>query len=161
MTLNTDKLRDYGLTQSTVYIGRQLGEKVSEDNSMGVSVVLLPDMKSFDAANKANAPKLQISTTDIDFTNFEGKSKKTTEVVLENTGASVLQISSMQLFTRGLKVTLDQRTIQPGQSTKLKITGIAAYPDDHQRSRPRQSCHQYQKIIWNILRTVQNMQVCR
>ena len=136
VTLNTEKLRDFGLTQSTVYIGRQLGEKVSEDNSMGVSVVLLPDMKSFDAANKANAPKLQISTTDIDFTNFEGKSKKTTEVVLENTGASVLQISSMQLFTRGLKVTLDQRTIQPGQSTKLKITGIA---NDLQkvRTRPR------------------------
>ena len=125
VTLNTDKLRDYGLTQSTVYIGRQLGEKVSEDNSMGVSIVLLPDMKSFDAANKANAPKLQISSTDIDFTNFEGKSKKTAEVILENTGASVLQISSMQLFTRGLKVTLDQRKIQPGQSTKLKITGIA------------------------------------
>ena len=136
VTLNSEKLRDFGLTQSTVYIGRQLGEKVSEDNSMGVSVVLLPDMKSFDAANKANAPKLQISTTDIDFTNFEGKSKKTTEVVLENTGASVLQISSMQLFTRGLKVTLDQRTIQPGQSTKLKITGIA---NDLQkvRTRPR------------------------
>ena len=126
VTLNSEKLRDYGLTQSTVYIGRQLGEKVSEDNSMGVSIVLLPDMKSFDAANKANAPKLQISTTDIDFTNFEGKSKKTAEVILENTGASVLQISSMQLFTRGLKVTLDQREIQPGQSTKIKITGIAS-----------------------------------
>ena len=27
VTLNTEKLRDFGLTQSTVYIGRQLGEK--------------------------------------------------------------------------------------------------------------------------------------
>ena len=121
VTLNSEKLRDYGLTQSTVYIGRQLGEKVSEDNSMGVSIVLLPDMKSFDAANKANAPKLQISTTDIDFTNFEGKS---------------MQISSMQLFTRGLKVTLDQREIQPGQSTKIKITGIASELTKV-RTRPR------------------------
>ena len=125
VTLNSEKLRDYGLTQSTVYIGRQLGEKVSEDNSMGVSIVLLPDMKSFDAA-----------TTDIDFANFEGKSKKTAEVILENTGASVLQISSMQLFTRGLKVTLDQREIQPGQSTKIKITGIASELTKV-RTRPR------------------------
>jgi len=125
VTLNTEKLRDYGLTQTTVYIGRQLGEKVSEDNSMGVSVVLLPDMKAFDAANKATAPKLEISATDIDFTNFEGKSKKTAEVILQNTGQSLLNISSMQLFTRGLKVTLDSREIQPGQSTKMKITGIA------------------------------------
>ena len=103
---------------------------------MGVSIVLLPDMKSFDAAHKANAPKLQISATDIDFTNFEGKSKKTAEVILENTGASVLQISSMQLFTRGLKVTLDQRAIQPGQSAKIKITGIASELTKV-RTRPR------------------------
>ena len=136
VTLDTEKLRDYGLTQTTVHIGRQLGEKVSEDNSMGVSVVLLPDMKAFEAANKTLAPKLQISATDIDFTNFEGKSKKSAEVILQNTGQSVLRISSMQLFTRGLKVTLDQREIQPGQSTKIKITGIAS---DLQkvRSRPR------------------------
>ena len=136
VTLDTEKLRDYGLTQTTVYIGRQLGEKVSEDNSMGVSVVLLPDMKQFESSNKALAPKLQISTTDIDFTNFEGKSKKSAEVILQNTGQSLLRISSMQLFTRGLKVTLDRREIQPGQSTKIKITGIA---DELKkvRSRPR------------------------
>ena len=99
VTLDTEKLRDYGLTQTTVYIGRQLGD-------------------------------------DIDFTNVEGKSKKSAEVILQNTGQSLLRISSMQLFTRGLKVTLDQREIQPGQSTKIKITGIA---DELKkvRSRPR------------------------
>ena len=126
VTLNSEKLRDYGLTQSAVYIGRHLGEKVSEEKSLGVSIVLLPDMKDYDIANKANAPKLQISATDIDFTNFEGKSKKTAEVTLQNTGASLLKISSMQLFTRGLKVTLDQREIQPGQIAKIKIVGIAS-----------------------------------
>jgi archaellum component FlaF (FlaF/FlaG flagellin family) len=136
VTLNTEKLRDYGLTQTTVYIGRQLGEKVSEDNSMGVSVVLLPDMKEFEAANKAIAPKLQISATDIDFTNFEGKSKKTAEVILQNNGQSLLRISSMQLFTRGLKVTLDNREIQPGQSAKIKITGVASELQKV-RTRPR------------------------
>ena len=91
-----------------------------------MSIVLLPDMKDYDIANKANAPKLQISATDIEFTNFEGKSKKTAEVTLQNTGASLLKISSMQLFTRGLKVTLDQREIQPGQIAKIKIVGIAS-----------------------------------
>ena len=126
VTLNSEKLRDYGLTQSTVYIGRYLGEKVSEENSLGVSIVLLPDMKDYDIANKANAPKLQISTTDIDFTNFEGKSKKTAEVTLQNTGASLLKISSMQLFTRGLKVTLDRQKIQPGEIAKIKIVGVAS-----------------------------------
>ena len=86
--------------------------------------------------NKDMAPQLQISTTEIDFTNFDNKSKKTVEVALRNTGKSTLVISSMQMFTRGLKVTLGSREVEPGQETMLKITGFA---DDlkNVRTRPR------------------------
>ena len=134
--LNSEKVRDYGLTQTNVYMARQLGDKVSNDNAIGVSVVLLPDMTKFLDANKAQAPKLQISSTDIDFTSFDGKSKKTEVVTLANTGQSVLTISSMQLFTSGLKVTLSDREIAPGQTAELKITGIASELQQL-RKRPR------------------------
>ena len=129
-------MRDYGLTQTNVYMARQLGDKVSADNSIGVSVVLLPDMTKFMNDNKAQAPKLQISSTDIDFTSFDGKSKKTEVVTLANTGQSVLTISSMQLFTSGLKVTLSDREIAPGQTAELKITGMASELKQL-RKRPR------------------------
>ncbi|MBQ8990253.1 MAG: DUF1573 domain-containing protein [Prevotella sp.] len=134
--LDSEKLRDYGLTQTSVYIAKQLGEKVSTDNEMGVSAILLPDLKDFDAAKKDLAPQLQISATDIDFTNFGGKAKKTADITLVNTGRSALNISSLQMFTGGLKVTLGKRTIDPGQSTTLKVTG---YADDLSkvRTRPR------------------------
>lgn len=133
--LNSEKLRDYGLTQTTVYLGKTLGEKVSSENAIAVSSILLPDLKNFEG-NKAQAPQLQISSTDIDFTNFEGKSKKTAEVTLFNAGKSLLKISSLQLFTTGLKVTLGNREIAPGESTQLKITGYAAdLREKHTRHR--------------------------
>ena len=126
VTLRSDHLRDYGLTQTQVFLAQQLGEKVSVDNEVGVSAVLLPDLKDYDAVSKVLAPQLQMSATDVDFTDFGGKSKKTAEIILLNTGKTALKISSMQMFTRGLKVTLGATTLEPEQTTTLKITGYAA-----------------------------------
>ena len=136
VTLHSDKLRDYGLTQTTVFMARQLGEKVSQDHAIDVSTILLPDLKDFANTSKELAPQLQLSSTDIDFSDFGGKSKKTGEVALVNTGHSTLKISSLQLFTTGLKVTLGKREIEPGQQTTLKVTGIASELSKL-RTRPR------------------------
>ena len=125
VTLQSDKLRDYGLTKTQVYLAQQLGEKVSADRAMDVSVTLLPDLSQFEGVSRAQAPRLQISETDLDFTDFGGKDKKTIDVKLSNTGASKLIISSMQMYTGGLKVTLDSREIAPGQTTTLKVTAFA------------------------------------
>ena len=126
ITLNSEKLRDFGLNQTSVYIAQQLGEKVSQDNEVPVSAVLLPDLKDYDNVSKALAPQLQISTTDVDFTDFGGKSKKTAEIFLVNTGKTTLEIRSMQMFTRGLKLTLSSTRLEPSQTATMKITGIAS-----------------------------------
>ena len=136
VTRHSEKLRDYGLTQTNVYLGKHLGDKVNADIEVPVSAILLPDLSAFANVNKDQAPQLQISTTDIDFTSFDNKSKKTVDVTLQNTGQSALVISSLQMFTSGLKVTLGSREINPGQSTTLKITGIAA-DLKNVRKRPR------------------------
>ena len=96
----------------------------------------MPDLSQFEGVSRAQAPKLQISETDLDFTDFDGKEKKTVDVVLTNAGASALVISSMQMYTGGLKVTLGKQQIEPGQSTTLKIVG---YADElaKVKSRPR------------------------
>ena len=136
ISLNSSKLRDYGLTQTQVYIAKQLGEKIGSETEMDVSAVLLPDLRHYNASNKALAPQLQLSATELDFTNFGGKSKKTESVTLHNAGTTDLKISSLQMFTRGLKVTLSKQTIAPGQSATLKVTGMA---DELKklRTRPR------------------------
>lgn len=126
VTLHSDKLRDYGLTQTSVYMGKQLGEKVSPDNEVPVSAILLPDLKSFATTNKDLAPRLGISATEVDFTDFGGKSKKTADIVFTNNGQTTLTFSSMQMSSGGMKVTLGKRDLEPGQSTTLKITGFAS-----------------------------------
>lgn len=134
--LLSDKLRDYGLNKTTLYMAHNPGDKVKQENAIEVVTVLLPDMKQFEKGNKDLAPQLQMSSTDVDFTDFGGKSKKSATVALSNMGHSPLKITSLQLFTGGLKVTLSKSVIEPGQSAHLKITG---YADELQklRTRPR------------------------
>lgn len=124
VTLHSDHLRDYGLTHSKVFLAQQLGETVSAGNAVDVTVTLLPDLKQFEGVSRARAPQLHISETDLDFTDFQKHQKKNIDVKLSNTGQSTLTISSMQMYTEGLRVTLDSREIAPGQTTTLRVTGF-------------------------------------
>ncbi len=135
VSLNSAKLHDYGLTQTSVYIGNKLGEKVSDDNEIPVSAVLLPSFDGQTAANRKFAPQMELSAESIDI-NFEGKSKKKAVVKIANKGRTDLQISSLQMFTGGLRMTLGKRVVKPGETTELKIT---AYKEglSKARSKPR------------------------
>lgn len=132
VTLNSNSIRDYGLTQTGVYLARKLGERVSNDREVGVTIVLLPDLRHM---NGSLLPELALSDSVLTV-DFGGKSKKTVETVLYNPGKGVLDISSLQLFTRGLKVTLGKRRLAPGETTRLKITAYAGELKKV-RTRPR------------------------
>ena len=134
LTLNSDTIHAMGLTQTSVYLASRLGNKVSSDNELPVSVVLLPDMSSFDGNDKKFAPKLRLSTSSLDFGYVGGKQKKNDVITLINTGQSVLNISSLQMFTNGLTLTLGKRELNPGEETKLKVT---ANPDVLRKARQR------------------------
>ncbi|GAY28720.1 DUF1573 domain-containing protein [Prevotella sp. MGM1] len=133
--LNSAKLHDFGLTQTSVYLARNIGEKISNDNEITVSAVLLPDFTGMTGAQRQYAPKMKLSAETLDIA-FDGKSKKTEEIVITNNGRTALKITSLQMFTSGLKVTLGKREIAAGETTKLKIT---AQRDELKklRSKPR------------------------
>lgn len=133
--LHSAKLHDYGLTQTSVYVASNIGEKVSNDNELTVSAVLLPNFAGITDAQKQYGPKMSISADSLDFV-FDGKAKKSGNIMITNTGRTELKISSLQMFTSGLKVTLGKRELKPGESTKLKITAMR---DElkKQRSKPR------------------------
>lgn len=135
VTLNSSKLRDYGLTQTAVYLAANPGDKVRSDHEIGVSAVLLPALQGLTGAQRQQAAKLQLSSERVDIA-FEGKSKKTAVINIANVGRSELKISSLQMFTSGLKISLGKSRLRPGESTKLKITAIRS---DLQkvRTRPR------------------------
>ena len=122
LTLNSNKLRSYGLTQSSVYLGMFPGDKVSDDKEISVSAVLLPEFRNMSETQLANAPVMKLSAETLDLGSFGDKDDKDGTIIIENQGKSRLDISSMQMFTTGLKVSLNKSRIDPGESAKLKIT---------------------------------------
>ena len=122
ITLNSTELRDYGLTQTNVYLGLFPGDKVSAEKEISVSSILLPDFSSLSSGNMTEVPKIQLSTTALDLGAFNGKKKLHGEISITNNGSAMLNISSLQMFTTGLEVSLNKTQLQPAESAKMKIT---------------------------------------
>ena len=122
ITLNSSELRDYGLTQTNVYLGLFPGDKVSAEKEISVSSILLPDFSSLSSGNMTEVPKIQLSTTALDLGAFNGKKKLHGEISITNNGSAMLNISSLQMFTTGLEVSLNKTQLQPAESAKMKIT---------------------------------------
>lgn len=123
VVLNSNRIHDYGLTQSTVYLAGNPGDKVSPDNELPVSVVLLPSFTAITEVQKQYAPKIQLSKEKVNIV-FDGKKKKSDVIEITNIGRTQLDISSLQLFTDGLTVSLGKKNLRPGEKTKLKITAL-------------------------------------
>lgn len=122
VTLDTEKLPKFGVTQATVYLSRYMGDKVGEENAIPVSAVLLPDFSQLTQSQLQNPPVIELSTTELDFGNLMGKAKKSQNVVVRNVGKRDLEITDLQVLNSALGVHLKKRVLKPGASTKLKIT---------------------------------------
>ena len=149
LTLNSEEVKQYGLTQVSIYLAKRLGEKISNETELPVSVVLLPDMKQFEGVNREQAPQLQLSA---DALNLDAHHKNGT-IILTNSGKTALNITSLQMFTGGLKVKLPKSTLQPGESTKLRVTIIPSQIRKA-RSKPRilmiTNDPEHAKVVINI-----------
>lgn len=121
LSLNSRNLHDYGLTQTSVYVAENLGDTVSSSIELPVSVVLLPSTTQFEGSNRQYAPRLQLSADSLTLGRVNGKNVKSQYITIANTGRLPLKISSLQMFTKGLKVTLGQSELQPQTTTRLKV----------------------------------------
>lgn len=122
LTLLSDKLDDYGLSQANVYLGFKAGDKISEDKQIHVTSILLPSFGMVTDQQLVYMPKLRISDTTLDLGEFAGKKKKKGSLVIENLGRTDLEITKIQTFTEGIEIELAETVIQPGSSAKLKVT---------------------------------------
>ena len=122
LTLNTEQVHDFGLTQTSVYMAQQLGERVSPETEIPVSVVLLPGMSSYLGDNHGMAPRLYLSADSVVLGMVNGKLQKKATITVGNMGQSVLNISSLQLFTSGVTVTLDKQQLKPQETATMKLT---------------------------------------
>lgn len=121
LQLNSSKINDYGITETSLYLANQLGDKISRESEIIVSAVLLPSFSSLSAAERLNSPHISLSATDISV-DFSGKNKKSEKIMVTNTGKTELEVSTIHVFTSALNITLGQRRLAPGETTTLKIT---------------------------------------
>ena len=124
LVLDSKKLRDLGLKQTSIYLGERPGDKIAPEKEIVVSSVLLPAFDNMTAAKKALAPKAELSTTNPDLGSFGNRKKLKGEVMSTNKGKSKLEIRSMQMFTMGLQVQLKKSKIEPGETVKMKVTVV-------------------------------------
>ena len=136
LTLDSKKLPQLGLNQTSIYLARYVGDKVGDANEIFVNAVLLPDFSHMTEGQKSRAPRFSIESDELDFGEMGTKDKMTQTVVLRNEGQSPLHFSQVQVFNRAITVSLGNRVLKPGKSTKLKVTVIAKYLQKA-KSRPR------------------------
>ena len=125
LTLDSEKLTDLGLTQTSVYLARFAGDKVGDENEIPVSAILLPDFSGMTVTEKTNAPSIQLSTKDVDMSAvLAKKSKARQDIILTNIGRSPLQIRKLQVFHPAVGVSLKKSLLQPGESTRLRVNVV-------------------------------------
>ncbi len=122
--LNSGRLKRYGLTQTSIYLARRPGDKVTEQNEINVSALLLPDFSHLRAEERARAPRLTLDADTLALSNT-GKKKASQTLFIGNEGQRPLVISSVQVRGKSLNISLSDRTIQPGKRAKLKVTFYA------------------------------------
>lgn len=121
LTLNSQLLPNMGLTQTSIYLSRFMGDRVSKETEINVSATLLPDFLDTPTQH-ALSPCLEIDSTHITIGPINKKSKANGSLVLKNTGKTPLVISALQVYNPGISVSIGKRRIDPGQSQKIKIT---------------------------------------
>lgn len=123
LVLNSEKLADLGLTQTSVYLARFSGDKVGEENEIEVSAILLPDFSDMTEAEKANAPAISLSAKEVNLSPVLAKKAKAhQDIIITNTGRAPLQIRKLQIFHPAVGVSLKKKVLQPGESTRLRVT---------------------------------------
>ena len=127
LTLDSEKLNGLGLNQTSIYLSRYMGDKISETNEILVSAILLPSFADMDSTALAAAPVLSVSESSIELEPLNGKKEISHNIILSNTGKRDLHIQQVQVFNRALGVSIADRTIRPGKSAKLKISVTARY----------------------------------
>lgn len=121
VTLHSDMLKRVGLTQGNVYLSRFVGDRISRENELFVSVTMIPRIAQF-VDEAGGAPVASLSTTDVRMVTKGLTKKLKGQVMLTNEGTANLDIAALQVYTPGLKVSIARSTLKPGESRPIKIS---------------------------------------
>ena len=125
VTLDSRQLPKLGITRSSVYLSRFMGDKVGIENEIPLTAVLLPDFSHLTEHERNNPPTIELSSKNLEFPQLKKRQKKSQTVLITNKGKSDLVIQDMQVFSMALAVKMKQRVLKPGETAKMKITVLA------------------------------------
>lgn len=120
LTLHSEKLQDLGLNQTSIYLARFYGDKVSSDNEIAVSAVLLPDLHY--AESFVKKPSFHVSASHLNLGKLGKKTKLTGQVKLSNKGTGVLKLSKIEAYNQAITIALPKSDLQPGETIVMKVT---------------------------------------
>lgn len=119
LMLDSKKLVNLGLTQTSIYLAEFTGDKVGPDNEIAVSAVLLPEVDM--SLPEMIRPVLSVSTTELNLGKVGKKKSLRGKVRISNTGRGVLRLSAIEVFNQAISVKLPRREIPAGQSIDLNV----------------------------------------
>ena len=132
--VDPEKLPDLGLTHTSVYLSRFMGDKVSGENEIRVSMIKLPDFSGWTEAERLNAPAIRVSAESLDLSALLAKKKKVREdILLTNEGRSPLLIGKLQVSHPALGVSLKKTALRPGETARMRLTVTKKRLDEHSR----------------------------
>ncbi len=133
ITLDSRKLNEMGLSQSTIYLSRFEGDRIGQDKSIHISATLLPEAVNM-PVHLEMAPIISIDSTLVIVASPEKKKVKG-ELLLTNKGRTPLEIKKLQVYNPSIGVSLPKRVIQSGETVKLKVSVNRQFKDSHGRFR--------------------------
>lgn len=122
LTLNTEKIPTPGLMTTSIYLARFPGDKVSKENEIRLSGIIIPDFSKMTTYQKAMAPALTLSSQTVRIAPFGNKKKQSFNILLTNNGKSTLKIEALHVSDTNLGVNLRKNKLGPGESCKMKVT---------------------------------------
>lgn len=125
VTLDTKKLPKLGITRTSVYLSRFMGDKVGNENEIPVSIALLPDFSKTSEYQRLNPPAIELSATNLDYPGLKPNQKKSQTILITNKGKSDLKLLDLQVFSMALNVKVNKSVLKPGESAKMKVTVLA------------------------------------
>ena len=135
VVLDGSKLKDVGLTQTSVYLSRYLGDKICDETNIEVSAFVLPDKSEVTGDELLNAPQIFVSATQWTPDFSKRKSRYTKTIEIGNSGKSPLSIERLQVSNRVLSVALKKKVIAPGEFTKMKVSLNLKHVKKHRSAR--------------------------
>lgn len=119
ITIDTDKLNDWGLKNTKVYLSRFIGDRVGYDNALPIKVVVLPSDKVFSKLTNNNTPVVNLSSNELSIKGLPN-GKTTQYVMIRNSGKGNLDIIKMQVIGDGVGIDLKKKRIPSATEVKLK-----------------------------------------